>query len=106
MQLRKIPIILYCICKWHVLVTLARYTKIPLHDYYSMTRFLPVNKCLYVTVVAVIGLEEIFTTVTEGEVSARIGVSVLQGGLSQPVTVRLLAVGVNATGKFTYMHNI
>lgn len=38
------------------------------------------------------------TSVTEGGASARVDMSVIDGGLSQPVTVRLVALGVTATG--------
>lgn len=51
-------------------------------------------------IVAIVGLQGLLTTVTEGEGSARVGISVLEGGLSQSILVRLLTVDINATCKF------
>ena len=57
-------------------------------------------KFIFVNSVAVIGLREILSTVTEGGgVSARVGISVLQGELSEPVIVRVWTANVNALGK-------
>ena len=53
---------------------------------------------VFLLAVATVGLVGVLTSVSEGGASARVDVSVLEGGLSQPVTVRLMAVGVTATG--------
>ena len=49
---------------------------------------------------AVIELENIRTVVRENTGGARIGFSVVQGSLSEAVTIRLLTVNIDARGKF------
>lgn len=42
----------------------------------------------------------------EDEENAKVNISVIQGVLSEPVTLHLLAVNIDAKGKFIIMHDL